>query len=320
MEFNDNIDYAEVFGEDVIGDGTDTDADNDGETDGGENTSASDESVGENGDGDSGVTATGDSAESSNKDGDGTDKDAKPTQSAEDNSRYAAARREAERQRDDAIAAEREAHRRAMEEIFASLGLQDPYSGKPIRTKEEYDAYRIALDSQRKSEFMREHNMDEAAYNSAIGNLPEVRAAREAAARAKAAEQSAAREQARVRIDEQIREIGKLDSAINSVDTLTKDPSYPKVYEMVKKGYSLSDAYRIANFDKLTKSSADAARQTVLNEQAGKEHLTQTAQRGNAAATVPADVRRMYRELDPDISDADIAKDYERYLDQTRKK
>lgn len=319
MNFNDNIDYAEVFGENVIGEDTGTDADTDGTIDGGD-ASASDESVGENGDGDDGVTDTEGSAESSNSTGDVGNKGTKPAQSAEDNSRYAAARREAERQRDDAIARERETHRKAMEEVFAGLGLQDPYTGKPIRTKEDYEAFRKANDAQKKRSFMQEHGLNESEYNSIIGDLPEVRAARAAEERARIAETNAAKEAAKTKLDDQIREINAYDPNIKSVDDLVRDPSYTKVYELVKKGYSPADAYRVANFDKLTKSSADAARQTVLNEQAGKEHLTQTAQRGNAAATVPADVRRMYRELDPDISDADIAKDYERYLNQTRKK
>ncbi|MBQ8248264.1 MAG: hypothetical protein IJY93_00060 [Clostridia bacterium] len=312
---NDNIDYSEVFGEDV----SVTEADSaveDTDADANADTSDADTSVGENGDGDDDVTGTEDSAESSNESGESV----KPMQSSADNSRFAAARREAERQRDSAIAAERESSRKAIEEVFASLGLQDPYTGKPIRTKEEYDAYRNADSAQKKRDFMRENNMDERAYNSMIGELPEVRAAREAAERARIAEQNAARERAKTQLDEQIREIGTLDPSIKSIDDLTKDASYPAVFEMIKKGYKPVDAYRIANFDKLTKNASEAARQTVLNNQSGKEHLVQTTQRGTGIASVPADVRQMYRDLDPDMSDADIAKDYERYLNQTRKK
>ena len=315
---NDNIDYTEVFGEDVIASDTDTSAETDGNG-GADDTSDTDESVGENGGGD--MAATEDSAESSTESGDGnTAGIEKPMQSAEDNSRFAAARREAERQRDEAIAAEREANRKVMEEVFTSLGLSDPYTGKPIRSREEFEAYRRFTDERRKKEFMETHGMDEASYNSMIGELPEVRAAREAAERARIAEQTAAKERARARLDDQIREISGYDPNIKSVDDLVKDPSYPKVFEMVKRGYTPVDAYRLANLDKLTKTASDAARQTVLNNQSGKEHLMQTTQRGTGIASVPADVRQAYRELNPDMSDAEIAKDYEKYLNQTRKR
>ncbi len=316
MLINDNIDYAEVFGEDI----SVTDGDPEVEAPdaaSADDTSDTDTSVGENGDGDDNVTDTEDSAESSNESG---ESGSKPMQSSADNSKFAAARREAERQRDSAIAAERESSRKAIEEVFASLGLQDPYTGKPIRTKEEYDAYRNADSAQKKRDFMRENNMDERAYNSMIGELPEVRAAREAVERAQIAAQNAARERARTQLDEQIREIGTLDPSIKTIDDLTHNESYPKVFEMIKRGYTPVDAYRIANFDKLTKNASDAARQTVLNNQSGKEHLVQTTQRGTGIASVPADVRQAYRELNPDMSDAEIAKDYEKYLNQTRKK
>ena len=241
--------------------------------------------------------------------------EAKRQQTPEENARYAAARRDAERQRDEAIAAER----RSVSELFAQMGIINPYTGKPIASMEEWNSYRQQHEQQQKRDFMAAHNMDEAQYNQMVSSLPEVREARIAAERAKLAERSAADARAKTMMEEQLREISKLDPEIKSAADLMKSESYPEIYQMVKKGYNLYDAYRLANYGKLTQKASATARQQVLNNQAGKEHLIQTAQRGTGIDMVPPDVRQQYRMLNPGMSDAEIIKSYTKYQNETRK-
>lgn len=49
--------------------------------------------------------------------------------------------------------------------------------------------------------------------------------------------------------------------------------TYPKFYELVKKGNTLVDAYRLANFEALTSSAAAATRQAAINNLQSKQHM-----------------------------------------------
>ncbi|MBO7377124.1 MAG: hypothetical protein J6V01_08510, partial [Clostridia bacterium] len=62
-------------------------------------------------------------------------------QSAEENARYAAARRKAEAERDAAIA-EAQAE---MENRIVSMGIVNPYTGEPVEDMEGFERYTAAL-------------------------------------------------------------------------------------------------------------------------------------------------------------------------------
>jgi hypothetical protein len=311
------LDYAAIFEEstaDVSNDGSSTEEQTE--------TSESGAEIDDNG---AVVEDTGDDAgtiDEGNDDGSAAraETDERPVQTPEENARYAAARRDAERQRDEAIAAERARHEQEVDNLFAQIGLHNPYTNSPIRSLEEYQAYRKQHDQTKKAEFLQATGMNEQQYGEFIANLPEVREARAAMEMARNAERQAADAKSRNVVDEQVRQITAYDDNIKSMSDLTKDASYPKVYELVKKGYSLVDAYKLANFEKLTGKASEAARQRVINEQAGKEHLVQTSQRGTGIDMVPADVKEQYRMMMPELSDAEIAKEYARHINQTRKK
>ena len=61
-----------------------------------------------------------------------------------------------------------------------------------------------------------------------------------------------------MKVDEQLKEIGKLNPNIRELKDLAAMETYPKFYELVKKGTTLVDAYRLANFEALTSSAAAA--------------------------------------------------------------
>lgn len=317
-ENNDNIDYAEVFGEDITAE-----------------TEADDTSVGENGTAEAEADADADeSADSSENDGntetesendDNTpaqenDTHARGTQSAEDNARFAAARREAERQRDEAVSEANTRHERELSEVFAAVGLVNPYTGKPVTNMAELAEYNKAKGDQHKKSFMEKNGMTEAEYEEFTSQLPEVAAARRAKAQAEAAEAQARSEKAKSIVDAEIGIIGKLNPDIKSVDDLVAHESYEKILPYVKRGYSVSDAYKIANYDKLTEAASASARQQVLNSQSGKAHLTQSESRGTGIEAVPAEVLRQYREFNPEMSDSEIAKEWAKFQKQTQNK
>ena len=88
--------------------------------------------------------------------------------------------------------------------------------------------------------------------------------------------------------------------------------TYPQFYELVKRGNTLIDAYKLANFDTLTRSAAQATRQAAINSVQSKRHMSQTTARGAGAVAVPGDVKEMYRALNPGATDAEIQAHYNR--------
>lgn len=236
----------------------------------------------------------------------------------EDDARFAAARRKAEAERDEAIARVRkeaeEQAARTIDGFFQNSGLINPYTRQPIRSKAEYDAYRTQYEAEQKAALLKKSGMNDAEFQQFVSGLPEVREAREAKEQAEAAVKAARQEQAKVKVAEQLKEIQAIDPAIKELKDLSKLDTYPQIYDMVRRGYSIVDAYRLANYDALTQQAAEKSRQAAINAAKSKEHLTPTAQRGAGAVTVPEDIKAEYRMLNPGITDAEIQKHYQKYM------
>ena len=88
---------------------------------------------------------------------------------------------------------------------------------------------------------------------------------------------------------------------------------------MVAGGVSLVEAYKALNFDALAQRRAAAAQQAVRNQAAGTAHLAPVGGQGKESVEVPASVREMYRDLNPDMSDDQIRQAYAKYLKDIRK-
>lgn len=239
-------------------------------------------------------------------------------QTPEENARFAAARRKAEAERDAAIAKAKEEakeeNKRAMDEMIRSMGIRNPYTKQPITTKAEMDEYRARVGEEKKSQLLKKSGMTDEEFKRFVQDLPEVKAAQAAREEAEKAAQAAKLEKAKLAIDEQLREITVLDPTIKDLSDLSKMENYEKIYGMVKKGYSLIDAFKLANYDVLTTRTAEASRQAAINAARGKEHLAKTRQRGAGAVSVPSDIKAEYRELNPGMTDAEIQQHYNKYL------
>jgi hypothetical protein len=230
----------------------------------------------------------------------------KEEQSSEENAKYAAARRKAEQERDAGIAQAQAAAQRQLDEAIAAMGQTDPYTGQPIRTKAEWDAWKTREAQEKKKEVADASGMNEAEFDAFVQNLPSVRDYRRAAEEARQQKQ-------KMILDEQITAIGKLDPSVKTVEDLVKRPEYKQVYDYVKKGISIVDAFKLANYDTLTQSAAAASRQAAINAANSKEHMAPTQTRGSGAVTVPADVKEQYKLFNPTATDAEIQAHYARF-------
>ena len=241
-----------------------------------------------------------------------------PAQTPEQNAAFAAARRKAEAERDAAIAKAREdaqaEARRVIDEAFRDSGLTDPYTQRPITSKAEYDAYRERFEAERKDRVLKKSGMSDEEFKSFVESLPEVRQAREAQREAEQAQREAQEARAKIRVDGQLKEIAELNPNIRELKDLAEMDTYPRFYELVKKGNTLVDAYKLANYDALRSAAAEGSRQAAINAVQGKSHLAQTASRGAGAAAVPADVKEAYRAFNPDATDAEIQRHYNSYV------
>lgn len=239
-------------------------------------------------------------------------------QPPEERAKYAAARRKAEAQRDEAVLRAREEARaeaeRTIDEAFKNSGLTDPYTKRPITSKAEFEEYKRRFEAEKKDKLLKKSGFSAEEFQEFVDNLPEVQNARETARRAVEEQNAARQEAAKLKIQEQLKEIGKLDPEIKTLEDLTKMENYQQFYELVKKGNSFTDAFKLANIDAITQKAVSAAVQKERNAQAGKAHLTQTQTRGQGNISVPSDVIEAYRAFNPGATEAEIQKHYAKYL------
>ena len=241
-------------------------------------------------------------------------------QSAETNSRMAAARRKAENEKNKAIADLKAEHAREKAELEAnfikSLGLSDPDTGKPIISRDEYNAYRQKQIVQSNKEYATRLGVTEEEFSSIIENHPAVRQARIAEEQAKAAQLETEKLEKKKNLEKELSIISAMDSSITNPEQLMAHESYPAVKKYVTENkLTLSEAYRLANIERLTNAQLSNAKQSALNSIDSKSHLvsTPTGASGNPTV-VPDAVKAQYRMMMPGISDADIAKNYSEYL------
>lgn len=206
-----------------------------------------------------------------------------------------------------------------MDEFFKTSGLMNPYTGQPITTRAEYEAYRERFEADQKAKLMEKAGITQEEFQAFVQGLPEVRAARQAKAEAEAAARQAREQEAKARVDEQLRQIQAIDPTVKELGDLAKLDTYPKLYDMVKRGYSILDAYRLANYDTLTQRAAEASRKAAINSVQSKQHLKATESRGGGAIPVPDSVLEEYRVLNPGATKEEIQKHYQSYMKNSRK-
>ena len=238
---------------------------------------------------------------------------------ADRDAQCAVARRKAEAERDAAIAQAKEDAQKQVDEFFKTSGLMNPYTGQPITTRAEYEAYRERFEADQKAKLMEKTGITQEEFQAFVQGLPEVRAARQAKAEAEAAARQAREQEAKARVDEQLRQIRAIDPTVKELGDLAKLDTYPKLYDMVKRGYSILDAYRLANYDTLTQRAAEASRKAAINSVQSKQHLKATESRGGGAIPVPDSVLEEYRVLNPGATKEEIQKHYQSYMKNSRK-
>lgn len=199
---------------------------------------------------------------------------AQPEQGEIPNHVWAAARRRAEAE--ERARVDREFARRCE-------GKKNPVTGQPIRTMAEYWA---AIDAQ--NELRRQQAIaaatrgidvqQAAAIRDALSNDPEKARMK---ARLDELERREIQNSAAVALENDLRELSKIDPSIRNVHDLEALPEFGGIVDLVKRGYSLGDAYKVMRYDQVQSASEKSGRQAAINAARSKNHLA--AHGGNAA-------------------------------------
>lgn len=251
-------------------------------------------------------------------------------QSDEENAKYAAARRKAEKERDLAVERARTEERQAVmaevEKRIARMQMNDPYAGKMVSNLDDLESYHSHLSGEKEKEIMdelKEYGFDEGRIKEIVDTLvaarPEVRQAGEAMERLNKLEEKAQQEHLNNIFEAELEKIREIDPTIRNAEDLFASENEAAMTALIKKNYSISDAYFIANREKLMERAASAGAQQTRNNAANKGHLNSSSPHGTGGITVPEDVMSEFRLINPNASDDEIRAFYQRDLKRNKK-
>lgn len=221
-------------------------------------------------------------------------------QSAEENARYAAARRAAE------------AEKKMTDSRFAKLfgGHTNPITGKPIQSAQDY---LDALEAQQQSERMKElekNGVNPQLLNEAIMNSPIMKQAQQYMA-----DQN--QKNAAAQLEKDLKVISAIDPTIKSLDDLAAQENFSDIMDLVKKhNLTVDMAYKLANMDKITQKRTDAAKQAAINQAKGLQHMSPTTggSKGDAALDIPAADLGRWKQMFPEATEKELKEKYNRVL------
>ena len=255
-------------------------------------------------------------------------------QTMEQRARAAESRRQAQQRKavEEAVARERAAEDQRWKEFFATAGLKSPVYGKPITTREEYEAYQRSMEERRIRQNLQKGQLlpedIEALVRRAVAQQLQTAQAGENPRQTSEAEnqqQSAPERPAaegrtvtQEQVDAELEEIRQLDPEMTGLEAILASETGEAFRAAVARGASFIEAFKLANFDRLRqKASAETAKraeQAALNKARSKDHLQTARTSGSGSVAVPAEVMEMYRYLMPGKTDAEIQAHYNRTL------
>lgn len=218
----------------------------------------------------------------------------------DENAIYARARRAAERRMDGINA--------RVESRFG--GLRNPETGDLIRTVEDYFD---ALDAQERLAMREEvanQGIDPEMLEHLISNNPVIQQAQQVL------RENSLREGER-ELEAQIRQIAAINPDIHSLGDICEMQTFPVFDSYVRKGLSLMDAYRLANFDALSQRDAAANRQAAINAARGKGHLSPiggSVGEPSSQVEIPERERELWEEAYPGLSYKELREKYNKSL------
>lgn len=238
-------------------------------------------------------------------------------QDAKTNAKFAAARRAAEKQRDEAIASVKaevdKAVKAKIESFIAGMKLRTP-DGKVITTEEEYGAFMEAKEKAESTANAAEQaGITPDKVNELVSAHPDVAAAKEAKEQISQMQNAIASERAQKAIDEQVAKVRESFPEVNSLDDIVSLERYPDIKAKISQGYSMADAVKLAYEDVYIKRRTAAAAQQAKNAINSTAHLSATKTHGSGGVNVTEQQIKSFIAMIPGSTRADAIKAYQKY-------
>jgi len=138
-------------------------------------------------------------------------------------------------------------------------GYVNPFTERAIESEADYIAYTEQAEKEMRNETLKASGIDKDLLLEVIGELPEMRAIKKLQA---AQEEKFAQDSLLYCISE----ISKIDPSIKSIEDLEKSQNYENFNAFVEKGYSLKDAFILANYERLSAGTAAAAKREAIKK------------------------------------------------------
>lgn len=213
------------------------------------------------------------------------------------NAIYADARRRAE--------AEAKRKQAAVDAEYAERfkDYKNPITGQPIKSAKDYFDALTAQEQLQTKKTLADNGIDPNLIEKAVNNSPAVKAANLVIAEQRI-------EKVKSYLEEQIREVGKIDPDIRSAQDIEKSDRYPEILNYVNNNrLSIVDAYKLVYSDKLNAKKTEAVKQQTINNAKSQSHLKATesgAGSGDNLVNIPEKQLAQWREFFPDKSDKEL--------------
>lgn len=221
------------------------------------------------------------------------------------NAIYADARRRAE--------AEAKRKQAAVDAEYAERfkDYKNPITGQPIKSAKDYFDALTAQEQLQTKKTLADNGIDPDLIEKAVNNSPAVKAANLVIAEQRI-------EKVKSYIEEQVREVGKIDPDIRSAQDIEKSDRYPEILNYVNNNrLSIVDAYKLVYADKLNEKKTAAVKQQTINNARSQSHLKATesgAGSGDNLVNIPENQLAKWREFFPDKSDKELREIYNNSL------
>ena len=186
--------------------------------------------------------------------------------------------------------------------------LKNPITGKSIESERDYFEALDAQETIKRNQELEEKGVDPSLIDEAIRNNPVVRQAEMVLEQQK-------QQMIHSDIETQIKLIGQIDPSVKSFNDLENSANKAAMLDLVSRGYSLCDAYKLANFDVLMGKKTAAAEQKAINQAKGKSHLVPTSSGTNVndgLEDIPEKELSKWRAFFPEASAKELREKYNR--------
>lgn len=226
-------------------------------------------------------------------------------QSAEENAKFAAVRRQAEAEAKAKYEQQIKKQNDLVKGMFGKFKNAD--TGKPIETVEDYIAAMEVQQRRQQEKELIEKGVNPKLIEEMIENSPAMR-------EAKAVLEKSKQEEAQRAIDADLKAITAMDSDIKSFADLENSENFQTILGYVKQnGLSLVDAYKLANSDKLLNKQTAAAKQAAINSAKSMSHLETTkgvSQPSKDFVPIPHAVLERWQEAYPSLTMEQLTQKY----------